>query len=75
MLERNFRQFAVNLPWQHFDTLINFKMAAFINFEAATASNSKSFNLQSYQFLLATIFQAFINYDFLKDRTNVPRVI
>ena len=30
-------QFAVNLPWQVFDILISFKMAAFINFEGVTS--------------------------------------
>ena len=37
--ERDFGQLATNLPWQFFDALITFKMAAFINFEAVTSSN------------------------------------
>ena len=39
VLDQNFGQFSVNLPWQFFDTLIIFKMAAIINFEAVTSSN------------------------------------
>ena len=39
VLERNFRSFATNLPWQFLDTLTTFKMVAFINFEAVTSSN------------------------------------
>ena len=35
----NLRQFAVNLPWQYFDILISFKVAASINFEVVTSSN------------------------------------
>ena len=32
-------QFAVDLPWQSFDTLIYFKIVAFIYFEAVASSN------------------------------------
>ena len=39
MVEKNFGQFAVNLPWQFFYILISFKMAAFMNIEAVTLSN------------------------------------
>ena len=39
MLERNLGQFAVNLPWQFFDIVIGFTMAAFIDFEVVTSSN------------------------------------
>ena len=39
MLERNLEQFAVNLPWQFFDIVIGFTMAAFIDFEVVTSSN------------------------------------
>ena len=35
----NFGLFAINLPWQIFDILISFRMAALINFEAVTLSN------------------------------------
>ena len=38
--------FAVNLPWQFFDIVISFKMAALIDFEVVT-------NQKSYKFLLA----------------------
>ena len=47
VLESNFRQFAVNLPWQSFDTLITFKMTAFINFEAVPEELT-DFCLQPY---------------------------
>ena len=40
MRERDFEQFAVNLLWHFIYVLINFKMAALINFEAVTSSNS-----------------------------------
>ena len=39
LLDRNFGSFAINLPWQFFDIMITFRMAAFINFEAVTSSN------------------------------------
>ena len=37
LLERNFEQFDVNLPWQFYDVLISFKIAAFVDFEAVTS--------------------------------------
>ena len=39
VLERDFEQFVVNLAWHFLYILINFKMAAFINFEIVTSSN------------------------------------
>ena len=60
MLESNFGQFAVNLPWQVFDILVSIEMAAFSFLEAVTSSISKSvarrvFSRRLYQFSLSNL--------------------
>ena len=55
LLERNFESFDVNLPWQFSNALISFKMTAFVDFEAVTASKFQIRYQKSYRVLLATI--------------------
>ena len=65
MLQRNFRSFAVNLPWQVFDVFLRFKIARIYLFWSCDVIKFLNPVPEELEIFLTTILQTFIRNCFL----------